>query len=202
MPLKTLLFDMGNVLVFFSHDRMCRQIAEVVGCAPDEIRRKLFDSQLQWDFERGRISEESFHRQLETMFRRTIPFGELRRATADIFEPNTDIVPLLDRLKSQGLRLVLLSNTCITHYDWVRSRYDLLDRFDDVTVSFRAGAIKPEDAIYEDALTRIECAPGECFYTDDIPAYVEKGRTFGLQAETFTGVDELTRQLEQCGLQP
>lgn len=200
MPLKTLLFDMGNVLVFFSHDRMCRQIADVVGCTPGTMRRQLFDSELQWEFERGRITEDAFHQKLESMFHRAISFDALRRATADIFEPNTEILPLLDRLKSRGLRLVLMSNTCITHYDWVRSRYDLLDSFDDVTLSFEAGAIKPEDAIYEDALQRIGCAPQECFYTDDIPTYVEKGRSFGLHAEVFTSVNELRRQLAERGV--
>ncbi len=30
-PIKTFLFDMGNVLVKFCHERMCRQIGELCG---------------------------------------------------------------------------------------------------------------------------------------------------------------------------
>ena len=65
---KTFLFDMGNVLVFFSHPIMCRQMAEVCGVSPPELKARVFDSALQWDFERGFLSEEEFHRTLEAIF--------------------------------------------------------------------------------------------------------------------------------------
>lgn len=200
MALKTLLFDMGNVLVFFSHQRMCAQIAAVCGVDAEDVRRQVFDSQLQWDFERGRMSEARFHEELETIFDRPIDLEALRVATADIFELNTSIVPVLDRLKRLGLRLVLMSNTCITHYEWVRSRYDVLDRFDALVLSYDVGAIKPEEEIYRAALERIQCSPDECFYTDDIATYVERGRAHGLHAEVFTDTATLLVQLAGHGI--
>lgn len=200
MPIKTILFDMGNVLVFFSHQRMCQQIGTLCGASHEDVRRQVFDSQLQWDFERGRISEQQFHRELELIFGRAIELDELRHATADIFDLNESILPVLDRLKERGLRLVLMSNTCITHYDWVQARFDVLDRFDDLVLSYEVGAIKPEEAIYEAALERIGCRPDECFYTDDIAAYVQRGQAFGLRAEVFTGTDALIGQLQEHGI--
>ena len=90
---------------------------------------------------------------------------------------------------------MLLSNTSAFHFEFIQRRWDVLQRFDEFVVSYRVGAIKPEPAIFEAALRAIRCAPQECFYTDDIPAYVEMARSYGLQAEVFTGADELVRQL-------
>lgn len=196
-PFQTFLFDMGNVLTFFSHSLMQQQMAELLGTTPEEIRRRIFDSSLQWDFERGRITEHEFHAALEEMFHCRVGRNELRTAVADIFELNTSIVPVLDALKGRGVRLVLMSNTCVTHLQWVREKYDVLDRFDDFVVSYEAGAIKPEDPIYELALSKIECAPEECLYTDDIAAYVEKGKSFGLQGEVFTTTERFLSQLRK-----
>jgi putative hydrolase of the HAD superfamily len=200
-PLKTILFDMGNVLVFFCHEKMCRQIGELCGRTSDEVRAHLLDSELQWEFERGLLSEELFKLRLEALLGHPLNSLELQHAAGNIFELNETIVPVLDALKSQGLRLVLLSNTCLTHVKFIRQTWNVLDRFDQLVVSYEAGAIKPEDRIYEAALRAIECEPSECLYFDDIAAYVEKGRTLGLRAEVFTTTEQALLHLRQHGVE-
>lgn len=198
--IRTCLFDMGNVLVFFSHDRMCEQLGQLCDRSTEEIRQLLLDSGVQWNYERGRLSPTQFHEWFQETAGREVPFDDLKRAASDIFWLNEPIVPVLDQLKAQGLRLVLLSNTCITHFEWVRDHYDVLQRFDACVTSCGAGAIKPEPAIYEAALREIGCEPGECFYTDDIPKYVTAGRQHGLMAEVFIDVPALLGHLGERGV--
>ncbi len=200
MPLRTCLFDMGNVLVFFSHDRMCEQMGALCGQTGPAMRRLLFDTGAQLDYERGRYTDAAFHGWFQDQVRRTVDLDSLGVAASDIFTLNEPVVPILDGLKRAGIRLVLLSNTSAPHLRFVKSRFDVLDRFDELVVSFEAGAVKPEPAIYEAALRAIDCDPSECFYTDDIPAYVEEGRRHGLDAEVFIGADELRRHLAVRGV--
>ncbi|MBX3280826.1 MAG: HAD-IA family hydrolase, partial [Acidobacteria bacterium] len=124
----------------------------------------------------------------------------LSTACSDIFRLNEPIVPVIEALKRQGLRLVVLSNTSRWHIDWIRRHWPVLDLFDQLVLSYEVGAIKPETPMYEAALKAIHCRPEECFYTDDIPAYVDRGREFGLQAEVFTEVDRLIEHLHNRGL--
>jgi glucose-1-phosphatase len=198
--IKTLLIDLGNVLLFFSHERMCAQIATACHAPGAELERVLFQEQLQRRFERGEVSEGAFRQTLETAFRRSIDATALRRAASDIFVLNQPMVPLLDRWKHDGYRLVLLSNTCVTHYEWVLEHFDLLHRFDHCVLSYRVGAAKPEEKIFRAALDAIDCAPADCFYTDDIEEYILRGRAFGLKAEVFRDVPTLTLQLEKLGV--
>jgi glucose-1-phosphatase len=200
MPVRTLLIDLGNVLVYFSHTRMCAQIAEVCQASPADLEQVLLKQHLQRRFERGEVSEDGFREVLESEFGRPLDAEAVKRAGADIFTLNEPMVLLLDRWKRDGYRLVLLSNTCVTHYEWVRDRFDLLNRFDDCVLSYRVGAVKPEEAIFHAALAVIDCRPDECFYTDDIEEYVARGRSFGLPAEVFRDVATLKRQLEQRGV--
>jgi putative hydrolase of the HAD superfamily len=198
--LRTILCDLGNVLLFFCHERMCRQIGSLCGLTAQQIRTHLLDSTLQWDFERGRISEDQLHARLEELIGSELERTALRKAAGDIFELNQPMIPVLKSLKEQGLRLVLLSNTCVTHIDWVRRNFSVLDEFDHLVLSYEAGAIKPEEGIYRAALAAIHCDPQECLYVDDVPAYVVRGQEFGLQAEVFTGVEDLLRQLGVRGV--
>lgn len=193
--LKSILFDMGNVLLFFSHERMCAQIGALCGQTGPTIRAFLIDSGLQAKFERGQISEDEIHRQFESAFGLAIPRAELLHAVSDIFHANDSLVPILQGLRAHGRRLVLLSNTCISHFRHARERFPVLDLFDDYVLSYEVGAIKPDPEIFAHALTRIHCAPEECFYTDDIPEYVAMGRRFGLRADLFTNSSALLGHL-------
>jgi glucose-1-phosphatase len=200
MAIRTLLLDLGNVLVYFSHERMCAQIAGAFGVPEARVRNLILGTSLQSRFERGQISESAFQQELEQALGRRIQLSALESAVADIFELNEAMVPLLDRWKRDGYRLVLLSNTCVSHYRWIRERFNVLEGFDACVLSFEVGSVKPEDAIFHSALQAIECAPGECFYTDDIATYVEKGRSHRLQAEIFTDAATLARHLESRGV--
>ena len=195
--IRTCLFDMGNVLVFFSHDRMCQQLGQLCGRTSEEMRLLLIDSGVQWDYERGRLNPAQFQDWFQTETSCQVQLADLNRAGADIFWLNEPIIPVLDQLKELGIRLVLLSNTCQTHFDWIWEHYDVLQRFDAHVTSCGVGAIKPEPAIFHAALNQIGCRPDECFYTDDIAQYVEAGRQHGLFAEVFTDVSNLRQHLAE-----
>lgn len=200
--IRTFLFDMGNVLVHFCHQRMCRQIAELAGTSEEIVRDLLMRGSLQWDFERGLLTEEDFFTELRgrLQFSQQITQEAFARAGSDIFTLNSSLVPVLDELRSRGHRLVLLSNTSVSHFEFVKNEFDVLSRFDDFVLSFEVGAMKPERRIFEVAGMKIGCKPEECFYTDDIAAYIEAGRSYGFQAEQFTTTESFVRQVACRGI--
>ena len=191
---------MGNVLAFFSHDKMCEQMGLLCGRSSSEIRTLLIESGMQWEYERGKLTSAQFHQRFEQVVEQDIDYNALLFAGSDIFELNTTILPVLDSLKSSGYRLVLLSNTCISHFEFIWNEYDVLQRFDDYATSYEAGAIKPEPGIFEYALKKIQCAPEEAFYTDDIPEYISEARKLRIQAEVFTDTVSLIGQLALRGI--
>jgi len=94
----------------------------------------------------------------------------------------------------------LLSNTNAAHIAYVKKQYDLLDKFDDLVLSYEVGAMKPDPPIFEAALGKIECDPSECFYTDDIVENVERARGFGIQAEVFIDARTFLSHLQRRNL--
>jgi len=199
--IRSFLFDMGNVLVRFSHARMCAQIGALCGWSEAEIRRVLIDSGLQWDFERGLLSEQEFHHRLQKIVECDLDFEALRWAGSDIFTADAGIERIVAELSRRGHRLVVLSNTSVSHFEFVRRHFPILRHFDDFVLSYEVGALKPQPEIFQAALARIDCPPEHCFYTDDVPEYVAAGRSFGLQAAVYTAPDALRQALGLQGVE-
>ena len=55
----------------------------------------------------------------------------------------------------------------------------MLRHFHDLVLSYEVKAMKPQPEIYQAALDMAGCRPEECFYTDDIAAYVEGAQADG-----------------------
>lgn len=200
MQLKCILFDMGNVLVRFSHDLMCEQMAKVGEVSPDDVRKLLLDDGLQWKFERGELSEQQFHSAFCEAVNKQVSFPDLRTAAAEIFWADPGILPILESLKSRGIKMVLLSNTSVWHFNYLKERFGFLDYFSDFAVSFKAGSLKPDRAIYQQAISLAGCLAGECFFVDDRDENVVAARELGIQAELFTTAQQLPKQLAKFGL--
>ena len=62
--------------------------------------------------------------------------------------------------------------------------------------------MKPDRAIFQAAVERAGCRPEECFFTDDIAAYVEGARSLGIDAVQFESREQLEREMEARGMMP
>lgn len=198
--IKTFLFDLGNVLLFFSHEKMYDQLGALCGKSGTEMESLISHHRIDVAFDRGELTESAFHQWLQAQTAVRFSKEELEVASSDIFELNKSMVPILDQLKSKGFRLVLLSNTNCTHIHYVRQHFEILDCFDQLVLSYEVGAVKPEPEMYQKALQQIDCQPGECFYTDDIHDFVEQGREHGLVAELFTTTEAFVEQIRALGI--
>ena len=97
-------------------------------------------------------------------------------------------------------RLVLLSNTNAIHFEAIRENYHFLRHLHERILSYEVHAIKPEREIFQAALECCGCRPEECFYTDDIAAYVEAARRLGMDAVQFESLAQLERELQARGI--
>lgn len=193
---KCFLFDMGNVVIRFSHERMCRQVAEVVGWTPAQVRGWLFDSGVLDQFERGQVTSHAVVERIRDATGRKIAADPFWHAVNDIFEPNASLWPVLRMLRSAGHRLVLLSNTCEQHFAFVRRAYPILSVFDAYTLSYEVGAMKPERAIFDRAISLAEVSADACFYSDDIERFIVAAGGFGIAGAVFTTTEAFLENLE------
>ncbi len=200
-PPQVLFFDIGNVLLFFSHQKMFEQVAAVCETDLPEIQTFFNDNSRQLRYEAGQITTEELYRDLSTIAGRPLNSEDVHNALSDIFHVNEPLLPVICSLREQKIRIIALSNISESHHTYINDQYGLFDPFDDVVLSYQVGAVKPNAKIFETALSIAGCSPERCFYTDDIPDYIQAARALSIDAEPFTGVEDLRRQLSMRGIE-
>ncbi|MBK5292174.1 MAG: HAD family phosphatase [Acidobacteriia bacterium] len=199
--IKTVIFDLGGVIVPFDFDRAYTQMELICGLPSVEIRRRIGATDIAMRLESGQVGSHDFVSELGRMLDCEIEYSNFCQLWTSIFFPHT-LIPesLLEAIRKRH-RLLLLSNTNSIHFEMIRDSYPLLQHFHHYVLSYEVGAMKPSPRIYQEALRHAQCDPGECFFTDDIPAYVEGARREGIDAVQFEGLEQLRGELLQRGIE-
>ncbi len=199
--LKFLYFDLGRVLLHFSVDRMCRQMAELAGIEPAAVRAAVFEGDLQSRYERGEITGPEFHEAFCRATGTQTDCAAMTIAGSEIFELNVSMLPVVSQLRAAGHRLGILSNTCEGHWEHCLARFRILaEDFQVYALSYRIGAVKPHPEIYRRAARLAGVRPEEIFFTDDIEANVHGALAAGFDAVAYTSTPQLTADLRARGV--
>lgn len=200
-------FDLGNVLLSFSHERMCQQMAEVAGVSAELVRHALFEAKgsvrsVQWRFERGDLNVLAVYDHFCETLGVEPNREELFAAGRDIFEVIEESVAIIEQLAASGRRLGIMSNTNTLDWEFVTSgRYPFLNNsFEQYVLSFKVRSMKPEPAIYEHAARQAGVEPREVFFTDDRQENVDGALAVGLDATLFVDAAKLRADLEARGV--
>jgi len=196
---KTVIFDLGKVLIHFDFAPGYRALAEVCPYAAAEIPRRIASTGLAERFETGLIGPTDFYGELRLALDLRLDYQGFLPIWNGIFDDVLIPESMLEGLAAR-YRLLLLSNTNVTHFEGIRERYPVLRHFHDMVLSYEVHAMKPRPEIYLAAIERAGCLPEECFYTDDIPAFVEAARAAGMDAVQFEDAAQLARELKARGI--
>lgn len=200
MTIQTLFCDIGNVLLFFDHNRGMKQVADLCAVDPGVIYELVMQEGLGEQYETGKISSEEACERILSVAKARPPAQAIIDAWCRIFKPNEPLFDVMHQLKGQGIRLILLSNIGDSYYRYITKTYPVFDCFDDAVLSYRVGAMKPDKKIFQAALDATSSLPEECFYLDDIQEFVDVAKEMGIDAEQYVDTPTLLKQLQERGL--
>ena len=197
---KAIIFDLGRVLVHFDFKRGYRELETLCSYTAAEIPKRVASTDLVRRFETGLVEPADFVVEFSRLLGLHLEYDHFCRIWSSIFEQTLVPDEMLQHL-AERYRLVLLSNTNVIHFEMVRKAYPLLNHFHELVLSYEVKAMKPDPRIYREAVAKAGCRPEECFYTDDIPEYVEGANRYGIDAVVFQGMDRLRMEMRARGIE-
>jgi HAD superfamily hydrolase (TIGR01509 family) len=189
---KAVLFDVGGVLLELGEDAYRRDIARMYGLsalpawyeeAVPGMQRGEIDEAAIWARLAGRPVDS---RAYDVYWRR-------------YYLPIQPMLNLAARLREEGIRTAILSNTVPSHVR-IMHTMDFLAGFDPVIFSCEARARKPEAAIYLLALEQLGLPAHAVAYIDDVPEFVDAATALGIRAILHSSVAETAQALAALGL--
>jgi FMN phosphatase YigB (HAD superfamily) len=199
--IRTIIFDLGKVIIPFDFNRGYALIAPLAGCEPAAIPERLRSYDLVHRFESGQIEPKPFVEEISRILGIECSYERFCEIWSSIFLAEPLLPDSLLEALHRRYRLVVLSNTNAIHFPMVRETYPILRHFDAYVLSHEVGAMKPSPKIYAAAVEAAQCRPEECFFTDDIAAYVEAAREFGIDAVQFESAEQIERELKKRGVE-
>lgn len=198
--IRAIVFDFGKVISSFDLQRLIDNLSHASGAHPDEIRAHLpAVASLARQYETGLLSSQQFFHTVGSLTGMRLGQEEFRHAYCDIFSPIPTTLELIRALKPH-YRLALVSNTSEWHFEYGIKPVDVFPLFDTVTLSFEVGAMKPAEAVYRDALRKLDLPATSCVYIDDLAENVEAAARLGFHAIHYTTPAALLTALDALGV--
>ena len=182
-PVRTILFDVGNVLLRFDFSICLKALAAKSDVGEPLATFARFD-QVKAAYEDGQIDRAAFLRAVFDVLGYRGTEAEFIAAWENIFEPNEPMFPLIEKLGA-NYALHLLSNTNDIHRAYFFSRYPVFRHFTGGTYSDVVRASKPNRAIYEIACRDLAIEPASTFFIDDLLPNIETARALGFQTHHY-----------------
>ena len=198
---KTVIFDVGNVLIQWDIRRLYRQLL------PDDAEIDGFLREVDWfawnlELDRGgRWDERVEELSARHPHRRALIEACHHRWHDAVAGEITGSVEILEALKMAGAPLYAITNFSAEKFSECQVRFTFLaNSFRDVVVSAAENLVKPDQAIYRLCLERNRLTANDCVFIDDSPANVATANDLGIDGVLFTDPDTLRRDLGERGL--
>jgi putative hydrolase of the HAD superfamily len=200
-PVRAVIVDFGEVLVFAPGDAEFARMAALFGLAPAEFKTHYFAPRDAYD--RGDYTVEGYWLAVAERAQASLSPDALTQARAWDIEmwSRTSSVMLawLVALRASGLRTGLLSNMPSDLGEHFKRHFAWLGGFDQVTFSHEIRSTKPEAVAYWHCLHGLGVAPEEALFVDDREANVQGARAVGMRAICFDSLAGFERELTAFG---
>jgi 2-haloacid dehalogenase len=202
MPVRTVIFDLGGVLIDWN---------------PRYLYRKIFKEEVQMEYFLNHICTSAWNeeqdggrslRDATELLIRQFPdweieiqafYGRWEEMLGGVFEDTVDLLRSIH--KSGNYRLYALTNWSAETFPKALEMYDFLNWFEDILVSGKEKLKKPDPRIYQLLLERFQINPQTAVFTDDNLRNVLAAKAEGIPTIHFQSAVQLEEEFKAMGMQ-
>lgn len=192
--IRNIIFDLGGVIITLAPEEGVRRFKEIGLEDADRWLDAYTQGGIFGQLEEGQIDAETFRREFSRLAGKDVSYDKCRYAwlgyAKDVPQRNLDV---LKKLRGEGYRLILLSNTNPYMMSWVRSNefdghgHGIDYYFDAVYLSYELKVMKPSNDFFHRVLLAEHIVPVETLFVDDGPRNVAAASQMGIR--TFCPVN-------------
>lgn len=188
MKVKNIMFDLGGVIMTIDQQCAVKRFQELGLRNADKLLDSYTQTGIFGKLEEGEITADDFIQELGNIVGRKLSFAECQYAwqgyTKEVPKRN---IRILNRLRSDGYRLILISNTNPFMMDWGMSKdfsgdgRGLSEFFDSLYLSYKMKLMKPDKKMFYEIINNENIKPEETLFVDDSRKNIDVGNTLGFQ---------------------
>lgn len=200
--IRNIVFDLGGVIMTICQEEAIKRFKSIGLKNVENYLNPYTQTDIFGDIEEGKISAEQFREKLSELIGKEVTYEECKFAwlgyRQDVPLRNLDI---LRKLKAQGYKLILLSNTNPFMMSWgLSGEFDgngnsLESYFDSLYLSYKLGVMKPNKKIFQYIIDNEKIQPGESLFIDDGERNINAARLLGFKTLCPINGEDWTKEL-------
>ncbi|SCC53809.1 glucose-1-phosphatase [Kosakonia oryziphila] len=163
------IFDLGNVIVDIDFNRVLGAWSNFSRVPLATLKRSFIMGEAFHQHERGEISDEDFAKALCEEMEMPLSYEQFSTGWQAVFVAlRSDVIEIMHKLRVQGHRVVVLSNTNRLHTTYWPEQYpEIQAAADHIYLSQEMGMRKPEARIYQQVLSLEGFSADDAVFFDD-----------------------------------
>ncbi|HDL6963356.1 TPA: glucose-1-phosphatase [Yersinia enterocolitica] len=176
------IFDLGNVIVDIDFKRVLGVWSKLSSVPLATLSERFTMGEVFQQHERGEISDEDFARQLSDEMGLSLSFEQFAEGWQAVFVAlRPEVISIMQQLRAEGHRVVVLSNTNRLHCNYWPQHYpEVAAAADHMYLSQDLGMRKPEARIYQHVLSAENIPAEQAVFFDDVEANIVAARIEGI----------------------
>lgn len=195
------IFDLGNVIVDIDFNRVLGAWSNFSRMPLATLKQSFTMGEAFHQHERGEISDEDFAKALCEEMEMPLSYEQFSTGWQAVFVAlRSEVIDIMHKLRAQGHRVVVLSNTNRLHTTYWPEQYpEIQGAADHIYLSQEMGMRKPEARIYQQVLLLEGFSAEDAIFFDDnadnIAGAEQLGITSILVTDKTTIPDYFAKQL-------
>jgi epoxide hydrolase-like predicted phosphatase len=195
--IEAVFWDLGGVIVR-TEDRTKRERWEQrLGMEPRQLDRLIFGGEMG---RKAALGEANAELVWEWVRQELDLSPEQREQLIRDFWQGDDLdLELVGYIRGLRAKFLtgLISNAWLELREQLVQHWRIDDAFDDLVISAEVGIAKPDSAIYQLALERLEVRPERAIFVDDFDNNIAAASDLGMQAVLFRSRDQVMAEVDQ-----
>lgn len=202
MPIRSIFWDVGGVLLSDAWDRVQRQKASRY-FELDERELQARHEMIVPAFERGKITLDEYLDQTVFYSERSFTRQAFTEYMLSLSQSVPEVLGFARSLANAGTYFMGTINNESLELNLYRiEKFGLREIFPLFVSSCFVGLRKPEPGIYQLALEITQKAPEDCCFIDDRALNLESAAKLGMHTIEMRTLDQLRNELEKLGVHP
>ena len=195
---------MGGVVITINQPQAVKRFKEIGLADAEEWLDPYTQGGIFGDLEAGKIDEEEFRQELSKLIGKEVTYEQCQYAwTGYVSDIPMRNLEELEKLRKEGYRIVLLSNTNPFMQKWLNGPdfpggKRLYDYFDEKYLSYQLKVMKPDPAIFLKVLAAEQIMPEEMLFVDDGPRNTMTASQLGIRTLSATNGEDWSKALSKA----
>lgn len=183
------IFDLGNVIVDIDFNRVMGVWSDYSRVPLANLQKSFVMGEAFQRHERGQITDEEFASAVCEEMGMALSFDQFSAGWQAIFVGlRPEVINVMNKLREQGHRVVVLSNTNRLHtYFWPGEYPQIGEAADKIYLSQEMGMRKPDVEIYQKLLEEEGFSASEAVFFDDNADNIKGAQQLGITSILVTG---------------